>query len=309
METKAGQAIGTPPRRAGRGLWLAALAGLAAYAAAQEPPNGDVLVGGEFSYTVKEGDSLALVGARFGVAPPALARSNGLPSTAWLRIGQILRVDNRHVVPFFLEQGILINVPQRLLFFFQERRLVTWYAIGVGRRDWPTAGGRFQIRVLERRPTWNVPLSIQEEMRRGGEKVETRVPPGPDNPLGDYWIGLEGSECGIHGTNAPASIYGVRTHGCMRLHPDDIADLFPRVSKGMTVQVVYEPVLLARAADGAVFLEVNPDVYGRQTSAREAVASLAERENPPMTLDPDAVERTIAGKEGLAPTRRCPGFA
>lgn len=290
----------TSSRRARRALWLAALSALAGYATALEQPNGEVLVGSEFSYTVKEGDSLALVGARFGVAPPVLARSNGLPSTAWLRIGQILRVDNRHILPFFLEQGILINIPQRLLFFFLERRLVTWYPIGAGRRDWPTAGGRFQIQVLERRPTWNVPVSIQEEMRRQGEKVEVRVPPGPENPLGDYWIGLEGSECGIHGTKAPASIYGFRTHGCMRLHPDDIADLFPRVSKGMTVQVVYEPVLLARDAGGNVFLEVNPDIYGRQSNAREAVATLAEREGLGAALDSEAVERIVTTKEGLA---------
>ena len=290
-----------------RGLWLAALAGLAGYTVAQEPANDDVLVGGEFSYTVKEYDSLTRVGARFGIVPPALARSNGLSSTAWLQIGQILRVDNRHVVPFFLGAGNTHQHSAEAALLFQERRLVTWYPIGVGRRDWPTAGGRFQIHVLERRPTWNVPVSIQEEMRRHGEKVETRVPPGPDNPLGDYWIGLEGSECGIHGTNAPGSIYGFRTHGCIRLHPDDIADLFPRVSKGMTVQVVYEPVLLARGADGAVFLEVNPDIYGRQSNAREAVATLAEREGLRAALDPEAVERTVARKEGLA--RRVDGAA
>ena len=249
-----------------------------------------------------EGRRLAHLGRRgsASILARSLARSNDLSPTAWLRIGQSLRVDNRHIVPFLLEQGILINIPQRLLFFFQERRLVTWYPIGVGRRDWPTAGGGFQIQVLEQRPTWDVPVSIQEEMKRHGERVRTRVPPGPDNPLGDYWIGLGGSECGIHGTNAPASIYGFRTHGCMRLHPDDIADLFPRVSKGMTVQVVYEPVLLARDAGGAVFLEVNPDIYRRQGNAGEAVATLAERDGLRTALDSEAVERTIARKEGLA---------
>lgn len=290
----------TASSRARRGFWLAALAGVAAHAASQEAPNGDVLVGREFDYTVREGDSLALISARFGVAVRVLARSNGLPDAALLRIGQVVRVDNRHIVPFFLDQGILVNIPQRLLFFFEDRRLVSWYPIAVGRPDWPTSGGRFRIQALERGPTWNVPASIQEEMRRNGRKVRTRVPPGRDNPLGDYWIGLEGSGCGIHGTNVPASIYGFRTHGCMRLHPDDIADLFPRASNGMTVQIVYEPVLLARAAGGAVFLEVNPDVYGRQRNADATVAARAEREGLATTLDRKAIDRIVAGKEGLA---------
>jgi L,D-transpeptidase ErfK/SrfK len=257
-------------------------------------------VGGELSYTVKGGDSLGSVGARFGVEPGSLAQNNGLSHTAWLRIGQVLRIDNRHIVPSFQEQGILVNIPQRLLFLFHEGRLAAWYPVGLGRRDWPTAAGRFEVRTLERRPTWNVPVSIQEEMRRHGETVEARVPPGPASPLGDYWIGLEGSGCGIHGTNAPASIYGFRTHGCIRLHPQDIADLYSRASKGMAVVLIYEPVLLGRDSSGAVFLEVNPDIYGRQTDPRGAVAALAKRESLGTVLDSTAVEQVIARKEGLA---------
>lgn len=272
----------------------------AGYAGGEAPSSGGALVGGEFSYVVKEGDSLTLVGARFGVEPRLLARNNGLSPVAWIRIGQVLRIDNRHVIPFFLEQGILINIPQRLLFLFEEGRLAAWYPVGLGRFDWATSAGRFEIRALRRRPTWIVPPSIQEEMKLHGERVRTRVPPGPENPLGEYWIGLEGSGCGIHGTNAPASMYAFRTHGCIRLHPDDVADLFSRVSRGMAVQIVYETVLLARETDGGVFLEVNPDIYGRQADPSGAVAALAEREGLRTILDPAAAERVIAGREGLA---------
>jgi L,D-transpeptidase ErfK/SrfK len=257
-------------------------------------------VGGEFSYTVRGGDSLALVGARFGVDPRLLAECNHISPLAWLRVGQVLRIDNRHIVPFFLEQGILINIPQRLLFLFQKGRLVAWYPVALGRLDWPSEVGRFAIRTLERRPTWNVPSSIQEEMRRRGQIVPARVPPGPENPLGEYWIGFGTSGCGIHGTNAPASIYGFRTHGCVRLHPDDIAELVSRVSRGVAVELVYEPVLFARALDGAVFLEVNPDAYGWQEDTSRAVALLAERESLEALLVPDVVEEVVAKKEGLA---------
>jgi len=291
---------GFSARRARQGLLLVAMAGAAGPAAAQGPDAAGVLVGGEFSYTVKSGDSLSSVGARFGVDPRLLAESNGLSPVAWLRVGQVLGVDNRHIVPFFLEQGILINIPQRLLFLFQKSRLVAWYPVGLGRLDWPTEVGRFAIRTLERRPTWNVPSSIQEEMRRRGQIVPARVPPGPENPLGEYWIGFGTSGCGIHGTNAPASIYGFRTHGCIRLHPDDIADLVSRVSKEMAVELVYQPVLLARALDGAVFLEVNPDTYGWQEDTSRAVAALAERESLETLLLPDVVEQVVARKEGLA---------
>ncbi|MDQ5859077.1 MAG: L,D-transpeptidase family protein [Acidobacteriota bacterium] len=219
------------------------------------------LIGREFTYSMCPGDSLASVGARFGVDPPVLAKQNGLSTRATISAGRVLRIDNRHVVPAVLEDGILINVPQRLLFYFESGNLVAWYPVGMGRADWPTPRGRFFIATKEKDPVWDVPRSIQEEMRREGKRVETRVAAGPRNPLGEYWMGLTPSSCGIHGTTAPTSVYRFQTHGCIRLHPDDVADLFPRVSIGTPVEIVYRPVLAARLDDGSVWIESHPDVY------------------------------------------------
>ncbi len=251
-------------------------------------------------YTVKPGDSLALVGARFGVDPSRLARANGLAPPARLSVAQRLGVENRHIVPRVVPEGIVINVPQRLLFFFRDGALVAWYPVALGRRDWQTPIGLFEIASKRRRPTWHVPTSIQEEMRRKRQPVRTVVPPGPENPLGDYWIGLSRSFCGIHGTNAPSSIYSFRTHGCVRLHSDDAAELFWRVSIGTPVEVIYEPVLLAGQPDGAVFLEVNPDVYGRIGNLRAAFDGLAVREGVADLVDPARVDALLARHEGIA---------
>lgn len=267
---------------------------------ARETPTSSPVVGGDFPYTVKRGDSLALIGARFAVDPGRLARDNGLAPPAWLSIAQRLRVENRHVVPRVVREGVVINVPQRLLFFFREGALLAWFPVALGRRDWQTPTGLFQVASKRRKPTWHVPPSIQEEMRRKGEAVRTVVLPGPENPLGEYWIGLSGSFCGIHGTNAPSSIYTFRTHGCVRLHPDDVADLFSRVSIGTPVEVIYEPVLLARQPDGAVFLEVNPDIYGRTGSLRAAFDGLAAREALASLVDAARVDDLLARHEGIA---------
>ena len=257
------------------------------------------LVGGSSVYQVKRGDSLALLGARFGVDPRLLARANGLSPQARLSIGQCLRVENRHVVPD-AGDGIVINIPQRLLFFFHDGALAAWYPVALGRPDWQTPAGRFEVVSLRRRPTWHVPPSIQEEMRRHGEPVRTVVAPGPENPLGESWIGLSGSFCGIHGTNAPASIYSFRTHGCIRLHPDDAADLFTRVSIGTKVEIAYEPVLVARGPDGAVFLEVNPDIYGRAGDLRALFEAAAARQQALEIVDPARVEAVLADRAGNA---------
>ena len=256
-------------------------------------------MGKEFLHEVTAGESLALLGARFGVDPGRLARANGIAATARLSIGQTLRIDNRHVVPDAIPEGIVLNVPQRLLFDFHGGSLVAWYPAAVGRRDWQTPTDRFQVTARRRDPTWHVPASIQEEMRRLGRVVRSVVPPGPDNPLGRYWIGLSASLCGIHGTNAPSSIYGFRTHGCVRLHPQDVADLFGRTPIGTPVEVIYEPVLLAREPDGAVYLEVNPDAYGRMGSLRGAFEALAARRGI-SDIDPARADAVLAAREGVA---------
>ncbi|HEY6066768.1 MAG TPA: L,D-transpeptidase family protein [Thermoanaerobaculia bacterium] len=236
-----------------------------------------VVVGGEFDYTVRRGDSLTGIGAVFAAGPNGIAARNGLSASRKLRPGQVLRVDNRHIVPGTLDDGILVNLPQRLLFLFEGGRVVAWYPVAIGRADWQTPTGSYKIVSKEKNPTWDVPKSIQQEMRSKGERVRTKVLPGPDNPLGNYWLGLSMTCCGIHGTNAPQSIYTFQTHGCIRLSPQNAKELFSRVSVGLPVEIVYEPVLMARDENGDVFLEVHPDVYRQGGNAERAVAVAQSR--------------------------------
>ena len=137
---------------------------------------------------------------------------------------------------------------------------MTAIPVAVGRPQWATPRGSFTIVLREENPTWDVPRSILDEARRRGRSHPARVPPGPDNPLGAFWLGLSQGSIGLHGTNAPSSIYSFASHGCVRLHPDDIAWLFPRVAVGDRVELIYEPVLLA-AVGAQVFLEVHRDAY------------------------------------------------
>ncbi len=264
------------------------------------PQLSATLVGGETFYTVQPGDSLTRIGARFGVAANVLARENGLQPSSRLKVGQELRVDNRHVVPLGLQDGIIINLPQRLLFYFVQGKLVSYYPVGLGRPDWPTRTGAFTILSMEENPVWDVPKSIQEEMRRCGQRVRTQVPPGPDNPLGQYWLGLSLAGYGIHGTIAPASIFQFQSHGCIRLHPDDIADLFARVAIGTPGTIIYAPVLLAEVTTDQIYLEVHRDVYrrGREPLAEVQQLSLLGGFGP--LLDWQRVEDVVRLRDGVA---------
>lgn len=262
------------------------------------------VVGGIHTVSAVPGDSLTAISARFGVGVVALARANGLPADARLAIGQRLRVENVHVVPAAFEalalDAILVNVPQKMLFERRGGVLVSAYPVAVGRPGWRTPLGDFEIERKAMDKPWIVPRSIQEEMRRLGEPVLDVVPPGPANPLGRHWLGLSRSSCGIHGTNAPASIYSLRTHGCIRLHPDDVASLFDRARLGDPVRIVYEPVLLAALADGRICLEVHADAYARVPSALARIEAIARSADLADRIDWTRVTAIVAEKEGIA---------
>lgn len=261
--------------------------------------NLQLLTGSRFSYRVIPGDYLEKIGARFGVSARVLARDNGITNPDVIWPDWNLWIDNRHIVPETLQNGIVINLPQRMLFFFQEGKLVSAYPVGLGRPSWPTVQGSFHAAKLVKSPVWLVPKSIQAEMAREQQIVKSHVPPGPDNPLGEFWIGLDAPGYGIHGTIAPASIYHFRSHGCIRLHPDDIAQLFTQVSKGLSVELVYSPVLMVEE-NGRVFVEINADVYNRALPPLDVLRQLAAAGHMTDRIAWQRAQEAILRQDGVA---------
>lgn len=258
------------------------------------------LVGEQFEYAVQRGDSLTSISARFGIELSILTQMNEIKKGAILQQGQLLQIDNRHIIPERLTDGILINLPQRMLYYFQAGKLMAHYPVGLGRPSWPTPIGSFNVTNIQENKTWYLPKSIQEEMRREGKIVLTQIPPGPENPLGKHWIGLSLPGIGIHGTIAPTSIYRFLSHGCIRLHPDDIAALFQQVRKKLPGKIIYVPVLLARLKDGRIFLEVNQDIYKKNIDPITIIENSAQTQGLGDKVDWDKVKKVIQLKGGLA---------
>jgi L,D-transpeptidase ErfK/SrfK len=258
------------------------------------------VVGTELHHRVQAGDTLRSLAARYAVEPATLARLNGLQRGAPLPIGEELRVVSQHVIPRTVPDGIVVNVPQRMLFVFKDGELTGHYPVGIGRRGWSTPAGRYRIVEKETDPSWEVPRSIQNEMRRKGQRVIKRMEPGPDNPLGQYWLGLSHNGIGIHGTPQTSSLFGFVSHGCVRMHPDDIERLFGEVEIGTPVEILYQPVLLARDENGTLLLEVHPDAYRRVKDPMAVVRRQAEELGVTSAMDWDAVRAALRGHAGIA---------
>jgi L,D-transpeptidase ErfK/SrfK len=169
--------------------------------------------------------------------------------------GQNLVIPTQWILPSTKLYGIVINLPEmRLYHFFPKIKMVATYPVGIGDIGWETPGA--VARVINRRadPTWTVPKSLRAKYGTAS------IPPGPDNPLGKYWIGLSLRGFGIHGTNFPWGVGRLVSHGCIRLYPEDIAILFKNVSVNTPVEIVYEPVKIG-ILDNNIFIEVHPDIY------------------------------------------------
>jgi L,D-transpeptidase ErfK/SrfK len=186
-----------------------------------------------------------------------------------------------------------------MLYLIRGGHLQAAYPVGLGKPDWPTPMGCFKVTGKEQEKEWRVPLSIQKEMADNGQEVKKLVPPGPDNPLGRHWLELSMPAIGIHGTTAPSSIYRFQSHGCIRLHPDDIEALYEQVEPGLSGQVVYEPVLLAEI-DGRIYLEAHEDIYDKGDADFEMLQRLAAEHGLTARIDWSLAYEVLTGFEGVA---------
>ena len=277
-------------------LALIVLAGVAGGPALAQPTGMTVLTGGVNEYVVRPGDTLASLSARFGAGTATIVQLNKLDKDRPLVAGRVLTIDNRHIAVIEAGASIALNIAQRMLYHF-DGESVAAYPIAVGVRGWPTPVGAFTVIDKEEHPTWDVPLSIQEEMRRQGKPVVSQVPPSPANPLGDHWIRLSFPSVGIHGTNQPLSLYRYASHGCIRLHPEDVAALFTRVTIGTAGVIRYQPVLIA-SINERVYLEAHPDSYRRAPDplqfVKNRVGGLSDQ------VDWTMVQRVLKEQRGLA---------
>lgn len=264
-----------------------------------------VIIGGDTVYTIKKGDTLELVGARTGVYWWKIAKDNNLDLKKRLQPGQELKVNTRKIVPATVDNGIIINVPDRTLYSFKNNRLVRSFSVGMGlptsktSTSWKTPVGKFKVIAKKKDPTWYVPPSIQEEMELEGKEVITSVPPGPDNPLGRYAIKTTLPGIMIHETIKPASVNQYRSHGCIRVLPENMEKFFEEVEPDTPGELLYMPVKAAVSDKGRVFLEAHRDFYRRIKDMREEVKSQLEKIGVANKVDWQKVDKVLKERSGI----------
>jgi L,D-transpeptidase ErfK/SrfK len=204
-------------------------------------------------------DTLTDIARRFNVGYEEILRAN--PEVdPWLPgEGREIVVPTQFVLPNAPYTGIVINIAAMRVYYFPpvkkgERTVVITHPIGIGKVGWRTPEGVTKIVRRQKDPTWRVPVSVRKEHRENGEELEPVIGPGPDNPLGRYAFYLQWPSYLIHGTNKPAGVGLRSSHGCIRLYPEDIEQLFNMVPIGTQVRVVNQPFLFGWS-NGLLYLQ------------------------------------------------------
>ena len=126
---------------------------------------------------------------------------------------------------------VVIDRATNTLRLYATRRLVRLFHVATGQSAYPTPAGVWRIVDKQENPWWIPPASPWAAGARP-------IPPGPGNPLGTRWMGLDAAGVGIHGTPDDASIGYSESHGCIRMHIPDAEWLFRHVAIGTPVVIL-----------------------------------------------------------------------
>ena len=220
------------------------------------------LIGSTKTINADERDTLLDIGRAhgFGIQDIKLVNQN---VDTWLpKDGEEILLPSYFILPVAPKIGIVLNVPEMRLYYYPPKvdgklQDVYTYPLGVGRQGWNTPYIKTTIVEKKVKPNWYPPLSIRQEHEEAGDPLPKIVKPGPDNPLGSYAMRLGRRDYLIHGTNKPYGI-GMRiSHGCIRLYPEDIKELFSKVSLDTPVNIINQPYKIG-IKENVIYLEAHP---------------------------------------------------
>lgn len=266
------------------------LVAVEAYAATyQLPADGGDVVGALQMATLRSGVSLSTVVENYDIGYYELLEANPQMNPLHPYVGQRVVIPTQYVLPQASRQGIIINLAElRLYYFPPNQNVVVTEPIGIGRQGWDTPEGTFKIVEKIPSPAWHVPASIAADSAKQGIILPAVVPPGPDNPLGNYAMRLSLPNYLIHGTNKPAGVGRRVSSGCIRMYPEDIASLFAMVAVNTPVTIVNQP-FKAGWLNGQLYLEAHQPLSEQRSKVGNDLSPLWVK----------AIDQEVAGTQTM----------
>ncbi len=250
------------------------------------------VIGITTSHVIEKGQTLLDIAKLYGLGYNEIA--DLYPNLdPWIPpVGKKIVIPSQWILPQVDQTQLVVNIAELRLYYFINGNLAKTFPVGIGDLDWVTPTGEYTIGTKQVNPVWHVPDSLREKYG-----IAT-MPPGPENPLGQYWMGLGDSHYGIHGTPIPWSIGRPATHGCIRLYDEDIEMLFRNVPAGTSVKIIYEPIKFG-LLHGKLYAEIHPDIYNRIEDLEKYGYDLLEKKKLSSKVNMFRFEQALEKKSGL----------
>jgi lipoprotein-anchoring transpeptidase ErfK/SrfK len=124
--------------------------------------------------------------------------------------------------------------------FDAQTNLLAHFPCSIAKRVEKRPVGELHVAVIAPNPNYTFNPEVFPESAEAHQLQRKLVlPPGPNNPVGTAWIGLDKPGYGIHGTPRPEEVGRTESHGCFRLANWNAEYLLRLVSLG--TPVVVEP--------------------------------------------------------------------
>jgi lipoprotein-anchoring transpeptidase ErfK/SrfK len=165
------------------------------------------------------------------------------PGVDWTNMpaGTVLKIPSvAYPEPASQAAFVVIHLADRFLEAFDDQtNLLAHFPCSIAAKVEKRPVGELHVIVIAPHPNYTVDPELfpeSDELRAIGHKLI--LPPGPNNPVGVAWIGLDRPGYGMHGTPNPEQVGRTESHGCFRLANWDAEYLLKLVWIGMPVEVV-----------------------------------------------------------------------
>ncbi len=173
-----------------------------------------------------------MLGEKFHMDEDFLKKLN--PKATFKKAGEKLIVANiRNEVPEDIHLIVAHKGAKQLYLFNSRNQMIASFPATIGSSSTPSPTGTYKVTGVAKNPWYSYSPS---NFVQGNNKKPLSLPPGPNGPVGNIWIGLSKKSFGIHGTPNPSAISKTASHGCIRLTNWDANDLGRKVKSGVTVR-------------------------------------------------------------------------
>ncbi|MEN8283280.1 L,D-transpeptidase family protein [Acinetobacter gerneri] len=173
-----------------------------------------------------------MLGEKFHMDEAFLKKIN--PKASFSKAGEKIIVTNiRNELPQDIHLIIAHKGAKQLYLFNNQNQMIASFPATIGSSDTPSPTGTYKVTGVAKNPWYSYSPS---NFVQGNNRKPLSLPPGPNGPVGNIWIGLSKKSFGIHGTPNPSTISKTASHGCIRLTNWDANDLGKKVKAGVTVK-------------------------------------------------------------------------